>query len=71
VPSPQPDFIVEDHGSIILLRPITHVARGWVEEYIGEASGYQGLWPTVTLEGRYLAPILEGIHEDGLIWQLQ
>jgi hypothetical protein len=71
VPPSQLDFIVEDHGSIILLRPITHVAREWVEECIGEDNGYQGLWPTVTLEGRYLAPILEGISQAGLMWQCQ
>ena len=71
VHSSHPDFIVENHGSIILLRPITHVARGWVEEYIGEDNGYQGLWPTVTLEGRYLAPILEGISQAGMMWKLQ
>jgi hypothetical protein len=66
VPPSQLDFIVEDHGSIILLRPITDAAREWVEEYIGEDNGYQGLWPTVTIEGRYLARIIDGIREDGL-----
>jgi hypothetical protein len=66
VPSSQSDFIVEDHGSIILLHPITHLAREWVEVNIGEDNGYQGLWPTVTIEGRYLARIIDGIREDGL-----
>jgi hypothetical protein len=66
VPPSQLDFMVEDHGSIILLRPITHVAREWVEKYIGEDNGYQGLWPTVTIEGRYLARIIDGIRENGL-----
>jgi len=66
VSTSQPDFIAEDHGSIILLRPITHVARGWAEECIGEDNGYQGLWPTVTIEGRYLARVIDGIREDGL-----
>jgi hypothetical protein len=71
VPPSQLDFIVEDHGSIILLKPVTAGAREWVEENIGEDNGYQGLWTTVTLEGRYLAPILEGISQAGLLWQLQ
>jgi hypothetical protein len=66
VPSPQPDFIVENHGSIILLKPVTASAREWVEENIGEDNGYQDLWPTVTIEGRYLARIIDGIREDEL-----
>ena len=31
-----PDFVVENHGSIFLLRPITPSAISWVEEHIGE-----------------------------------
>jgi hypothetical protein len=60
------DFLLEDYGSIILLRPVTASAREWVETNIGEGNGYQGLWPTVTIEGRYLARIIDGIREDGL-----
>jgi hypothetical protein len=60
------DFLLEDYGSIILLRPVTASAREWVETNIGEDNGYQGLWPTVTIEGRYLARIIDGIREDGL-----
>jgi hypothetical protein len=68
---PEVDFLLEDHGSIILLRPVTTSGREWVDTYIGENNGYQPLWPTVTIEGRYLAAILEGIQEDGLIWHVQ
>jgi hypothetical protein len=60
------DFLLEDYGSIILLRPVTASAREWVKDNIGEDNGYQGLWPTVTIEGRYLARIIDGIREDGL-----
>lgn len=68
---PEFDFLLEDHGSIILLRPVTTGAREWVDTYIGEDNGYQPLWPSVTIEGRYLRPILEGIQECGLIWHVQ
>jgi hypothetical protein len=61
------DFLLEDHGSIILLRPISAGAQDWVDTYIGEDNGYQPLWPTVTIEGRYLAVILDGIWEDGFV----
>jgi hypothetical protein len=62
----QQDFIVENHGSIILLRPITDAAREWVQEHIGEDNGYQPYWPTVLVEPRYLGPIIDGIVEHGL-----
>lgn len=28
------DFSVENHGSIILLRPLTEAAQDWVDEHI-------------------------------------
>jgi hypothetical protein len=65
------DFLLEDHGSIILLVPVTAGAREWVDAHIRADNGYQPLWPTVTIEGRYVHPILEGIQEDGLICSLQ
>lgn len=68
--SPEIDFLLEDHGSIILLRPVTAGARQWIDMYIGERNGYQPLWPTVTIEARYVHPILEGIREDGFICSL-
>lgn len=61
-----PDFLVENHGSILLLKPQTDSAISWVEDHIGPANGFQGLWPTVIIEPRYLGPILEGIRESGL-----
>jgi len=65
--SPEVDFLLEDHGSIILLRPVSDIARQWVNAHIGGDNGYQPLWPTVTIEARYVHSILEGIQEDGLI----
>jgi hypothetical protein len=65
-PNTQADFIFRDEGSIVLLTPQTDAAHDWVNEHIGQDNGYQGLWPSVTLEPRYLAPILEGIRDAGL-----
>ncbi len=67
---PEVDFLLEDYGSIILLRPVTDSAREWVDMHIGEDNGYQPLWPTVTIEGRYVHPVLEGIQEDGFVCSL-
>jgi hypothetical protein len=64
-----PDFCVENHGSIFLLRPISTTARDWVKDHIGENKGYQPYWPTCVIEHRYIWPILEGIQNDGLAVQ--
>jgi hypothetical protein len=62
----QPDFRVENHGSIFLLRPLTDSATLWVEEHIGQDNGFQPYWPTVVIEPRYVADIIDGIQNDGL-----
>jgi hypothetical protein len=65
----EPDFSVENHGSIFLLRPLTDSAKSWVEEHIGEDNGFQPYWPTVVVEPRYVADIVEGMQNDGLAVQ--
>ncbi len=61
----QPDFAVENHGSIFLLKPLTPSATAWVEEHIGQENGYQPYFPTVVVEPRYIANIVAGIQNDG------
>jgi len=60
------DFTVQNHGSIFLLCPHTEVAHEWVNVNIGDANGYQPYWPTVVIEHRYVADIIDGISSDGL-----
>ena len=63
--SPQiPDFFVENHGSIFLLRPVTPAAFAWVSEHIPEEAQFFG--EAVCVEHRYIAEIVEGIRESGL-----
>ena len=64
-----PDFRVENHGSIVLLRPLTPSAASWVEGHIGQENGFQPYFPTVVVEPRYIADIVEGIQGDGLAVQ--
>ena len=64
-----PDFIVENHGSIFLLKPQTPSAISWVEEHIGQDNGYQPYWPPCVVEHRYIADIVAGIQDDGLAVQ--
>jgi len=61
-----PDFIVENHGSIFLLRPQNERAVAWADEHIGSENGFQPYWPTVVVEHRYIAAIVAGIRNDGL-----
>lgn len=59
------DFVIESHGSIVLLRPLTESGRRWVEEKVRQ-EGFQPIWPTVLIEPRYVTDILRGIAEAGL-----
>jgi hypothetical protein len=61
-----PDILVENHGSILLLRTLTVAAREWVNEHIREDNGYQPYWPNVVVESRYVADIIIGAQADGL-----
>jgi hypothetical protein len=63
---PAPDFLVENHGSIFLLKPQTTAATFWLEEHIGRENGYQPYWPTCVVEHRFIADIVAGIQGDGL-----
>ena len=65
-----PDFIVENHGSIFLLRPLTPSATSWIEEHIGQDNGFQPYFPAVVVEHRYIADIVEGIQNDELVVRL-
>lgn len=60
------DFCLENYGSILLLRPLSDAAEDWVNEHIGRDNGFQPYWPTVVIEPRYLADILEGVKAEGL-----
>jgi len=61
-----PDVIVDNQGTIVLLRPQTDEAMAWIEENIGRGNGYQPYWPTVLVEHRFADGIIEGMVGDGL-----
>lgn len=64
---PKPDFQIENHGSIFLVRPLNPNARTWIDEHIGSDNGFQPYYPTVVIEHRYIGAIAEGIIADGLV----
>ena len=66
-PMAKQDFHVDNHGSIILLRPLTQAGIDYVNREIGKDNGYQPYWPTVVFEPRYLDHYIAGIRRDGLV----
>jgi hypothetical protein len=66
-PMAKQDFAVENHGSIILLRPLTDAGIDYVNENIGEDNGFQPYWPVVVFEPRYISQFLHQVRESGLL----
>ncbi len=62
--SPTPDFEVENHQSIFLLRPITPAAEYWIKEFLPQDCTYLG--SAVVVEHRYCAALTAQIERDGL-----
>jgi hypothetical protein len=59
-----PDFVLQNHFSLVLLIPQTDEARAWVEENIpDEVPRWCG---AVAIEPRYVENVVWGINGDGL-----
>lgn len=61
----EPDFLVENHGSIFLLRALTPAANSWIEENLSEER--QTFGSAIVVEHRYIADIVRGAQADGLV----
>jgi len=60
------DIVIENHGSIFLLRPTSRSGQEWIEHNIGQENGFQPYWPTVVVEPRYIADIVSGMRAEDL-----
>jgi hypothetical protein len=60
------DFSIEDHGSIILLRPLSDAGREWIEEHV--STERQTFGDAIVVERRYITDLIEGISADGLLF---
>jgi hypothetical protein len=61
-----PDIRVENHGSVVLLRPATAAGRAWLKANC-DSTGYQPFTGgTVVCEPRFAADIIVGAREAGL-----
>lgn len=58
------DFLFANHGSVTILTPLTEAAQDWVAEHLPDDALTLG--SGVVIEPRYVAPILEGLVDDGL-----
>jgi hypothetical protein len=58
------DFDIADHGSLIILRPVSAEARDWIDDNLDPNTqwGFGG----AVIERRYFQPIYEGVVNDGL-----
>lgn len=58
------DVEVENHGSIVLVRPVTADASAWIDENVSdEAQWFAG---ALVVEPRYVAHLLDGMAAAGL-----
>jgi hypothetical protein len=63
---PSPDILVENHGSIFLLRPVTCVGQSWLKEnVIGEETQIFG--NSIVCEPRYVIDIVLGARAEGVV----
>ena len=58
------DVNIENHGSLVLIRPLTEGGSDWLDENISEDAQHFG--GAVVVEPRYVEAIVEGMQNDGL-----
>jgi hypothetical protein len=63
--SPTPDFLVENHGTIFLLQPLTPAANFWIDEHLPE--DHLTFAGAVVVEHRYILDIVRGAIAEGLV----
>ena len=60
-------FNVEDHGSIVLIRPLTADVRSWLNEHTDEEAQWFGA--ALVCEPRYVETIVLAMIEEGFAAQ--
>ena len=61
------DIEVQNEGTIVLLRPKSELGEWWIRANIGKDNGFQPYYPTIVCEPRYVADIVGGAVDEGLI----
>jgi hypothetical protein len=60
-------FSVENHGSIVLVRPLTDDVRAWLEAHTDEEAQWFGR--ALVVEPRYVEPLVLGMIAEGFAGQ--
>ena len=63
---PSPDILVENHGSIFLLRPISSAGQTWLKENI-ICNETQIFGNAIACEPRYVMGIVLGARGEGIV----
>lgn len=58
------DVLIENHGTILLFRPLTDAAKDWIEESIADDSQWFG--SALVVEHRFAGNLAQGMHDSGL-----
>lgn len=59
------DIVIENHGSIILFRPLCRQAKQWLQDST-QAEDWQWFGGALAVEPRYAADLAEGAMDAGL-----
>lgn len=58
-----PDIQFADHGSLVLLTPLTPAGAAWTDDNLADAMRFGG---SVAVDRRYASDVLMGADDDGL-----
>jgi hypothetical protein len=56
-------FNIENHGTIVLIRPLTGDVKDWLVEHTNDEAQWFG--NALVVEPRYVGDIVEGLVEQG------
>lgn len=61
------DFDVENHGSLVLVRPLTLAALAWLEANVADEGEDMAQWfgGALVVEPRYVETLVHGLMEEG------
>jgi hypothetical protein len=59
------DILVENHGSVVLLNPVSDEGRTWLDNNVA-AEGWQWIGDALACEPRMVGAVVEGARNDGL-----
>lgn len=64
--SQQSDFVIENYGSVLVLRPLTDAALDWVSRNIDRENSLAPYWPDIAIEHSSVPYLIDRLRESGL-----